>query len=62
MHGGVVFVLLFLANLVNTLYALAQRRWKFHFLDEYLIPINTENAPVEETETLTTELLQLEAL
>ena len=39
-----------------------RRWWNHRSLDQYLAAINTENLPVEETETLTMEQLRLEAL
>jgi oxygen-independent coproporphyrinogen-3 oxidase len=39
-----------------------QRWWNYRSLDQYVAAINAGNLPVEETETLTTEQLQLEAL
>ena len=57
-----VFLLLFLANLVNTLSALAHRSWNYRSVEQYLTAINAGNLPVEETETLTMEQLRLEGL
>ncbi len=39
-----------------------QRWWNHRSLDRYLASIDTGNLPIEETETLTTEQLRLEAL
>jgi oxygen-independent coproporphyrinogen-3 oxidase len=39
-----------------------QRWWNYRSLDQYVAAINAGNLPVEETETLTMEQLQLEAL
>jgi hypothetical protein len=62
MYRDVVFLLLLLANLVNTLYTLAHRWWNHRSVDHYLAAINAGNPPVEEAEILTMEQLRLEAL
>jgi hypothetical protein len=62
MYSEVFLLLLFLANLVNTLYVLAHRSRNHRSVDQSITAINAGNYPLKETETLTMEQLRLEPL
>jgi hypothetical protein len=62
MYSEVFLLLLFLPNLVNTLYVLAHRSRNHRSVDQSITAINAGNYPLKETETLTMEQLRLEPL